>query len=256
MAFFQIDSDPNDALPVTGVDRHPLWEEIAHTRTDLDGFGRIETDALLYQGYQLGDVFVRRYLGPAPLPAPPRLAGGPPPIEIGPGPTHVLEAAHARLFRALRPNRWWRVGLLAGATALIAIKMLVLRLLAPWPADAGGALWRLLDRTTIWRPAIAWILASETRKLAVAGVVFAIIAGIAWPKGRTRRPRSRVWSGKSGLAWHRRAWGSALIGWLWFLGLSTLWLLPIWIALALWIVWLLVRLDGWLALRAADRPRA
>ena len=61
VVFFHMTSNPNDGAP-DGHPPHPFAEDIAAIRTDLDGFHKDEVDALVYQGYQLSDRFVRRYL--------------------------------------------------------------------------------------------------------------------------------------------------------------------------------------------------
>lgn len=66
VVFFDMKSKPTDAPLVDGqpeaLPPHPHADAVAQLRTDLDLFGRIEQDALIYQGYQLADRFVRKYL--------------------------------------------------------------------------------------------------------------------------------------------------------------------------------------------------
>jgi predicted acylesterase/phospholipase RssA len=64
VVFIHMTSSPNDGA-ADGLPPHPFAEEIARLRTDLDAFHAEEIDALIYQGYQLSDRFVRRWLGKA-----------------------------------------------------------------------------------------------------------------------------------------------------------------------------------------------
>jgi len=61
---FAMTSNPNDGAH-DGPPPHPFAEDIAAIRTDLDAMHPDEIDALIYQGHQLCDRFVRRYLGTA-----------------------------------------------------------------------------------------------------------------------------------------------------------------------------------------------
>jgi predicted acylesterase/phospholipase RssA len=120
-AFFQLGSNTSEGLPAATQPppppAHPLADLIAPTRTDLDAFGEIECDALVYQGYQLCDRFVRRYvllpdliarLEPRPAVVPAAL-NVPYPGEDAERWRHarVLKAAHSIAFRALA-IRWFR----------------------------------------------------------------------------------------------------------------------------------------------------
>jgi predicted acylesterase/phospholipase RssA len=66
VAFFDMDTslsagvDPE--IEPKPLPAHPLARTISKLRTDLDAFNDIEQQALLYQGYQYADRFVRRYL--------------------------------------------------------------------------------------------------------------------------------------------------------------------------------------------------
>jgi len=60
-AFFHIGQDSSRARSALKGHRDAL--AIAALRTDLDSFNEIEMNALIYQGYQLCDRFVREYLG-------------------------------------------------------------------------------------------------------------------------------------------------------------------------------------------------
>jgi predicted acylesterase/phospholipase RssA len=131
-AFFEMASDPSAATPAGGgpkpPDPHPEAGAIARLRTDLDAFSPIEVDALVYQGYQLADRFVRSYIGAPFLGAP---QGAPPPRVItapetasAPEIAQVLRVGHRRLFRTvalLPPLRWMLGG--AGAALLVLLAL-------------------------------------------------------------------------------------------------------------------------------------
>lgn len=119
-AFFQLGSNTSEGLSEAAQPppppAHPLADLIAPTRNDLDAFGEIECDALVYQGYQLCDRFVRRYvLSPELIarlePRPAAIAANlKPPL---PGDDdgrrrheRVLKAAHSLAFRALAIRRF------------------------------------------------------------------------------------------------------------------------------------------------------
>jgi predicted acylesterase/phospholipase RssA len=62
--FFHLTSDPSDGAG-DGPPPHPFADDLARLRTDLDAFHREEMDGLHYQGHQLADRFVRRWMGKA-----------------------------------------------------------------------------------------------------------------------------------------------------------------------------------------------
>jgi predicted acylesterase/phospholipase RssA len=98
VAFFHMTSNPNDGAG-DGPPPHPFAAEIAGLRTDLDAFHRDEADALIYQGYQLCDRFVRRWLGKVyPLDTSPTKDR---PLRL-PGTEHDLK----QVRRRLRAGRW------------------------------------------------------------------------------------------------------------------------------------------------------
>jgi predicted acylesterase/phospholipase RssA len=117
VAFFDMDTNLSNGIDELTEPRplppHPLARDIALLRTDLDGFTALEQDALLYQGYQYADRFVRRYLY-ADLAARVGLPGAPPPaVAPAPLPRSDAEWAHAR--RVLRAGsslfrRAWAIG--------------------------------------------------------------------------------------------------------------------------------------------------
>lgn len=141
VAFFDMDSKLSD-----GVDEqeephplapHPLARDIALLRTDLDGFSPVEREALLYQGYQYADRFVRRYVHPKlalrlPLPAPPPAVA---PALLPEGEDEwrhvrtVLRAGSSLFRRAWAIggiSRWlWLLATLLAATACLALAILV-----------------------------------------------------------------------------------------------------------------------------------
>jgi hypothetical protein len=67
LAYFDMESRTSeaelDSSSPSGLPEHPEWRELSKIRTDLDAFSDIEILALMYQGYQLSDRFVRKYLG-------------------------------------------------------------------------------------------------------------------------------------------------------------------------------------------------
>ncbi len=140
MAFFHMDSKLSDGVPEdespVPLPEHPLAKDVARLRTDLDGFCPIEQDALLYQGYQYCDRFVRRYVYPDLLerglvekdpPAPRAPATLPEAAAARDHASRVLQAGGSRLFRAGRIGgqlHLWRAsatGLLIALWGLIAV---------------------------------------------------------------------------------------------------------------------------------------
>jgi predicted acylesterase/phospholipase RssA len=64
IAFFHMASDPADAAKVkpAPLPPHAMSKQIAEIRTDLNSFDENEINALVYQGYQLSDRFIRKYI--------------------------------------------------------------------------------------------------------------------------------------------------------------------------------------------------
>lgn len=127
VAFFHMTSDPHDALPpgAAPLPPHAAAPDVARIRTDLDLFNDAESEALIYQGYQLADRFVRTHLsgfgledGPAPDAG---IALGTPSYDHRAKTTRpVLEAAAQRFFRLFRLSpalKWIAVGFLVAAAA-------------------------------------------------------------------------------------------------------------------------------------------
>jgi predicted acylesterase/phospholipase RssA len=126
-AFFEMASDPSAAVPAgpRPPDPHPDGDSIAQLRTDLDAFNPVEIEALIYQGYQLADRFVRTHLGPpflgAPQSAPPPLVVTAPQTAPAPVIARVLRVGRRRLFRAVALFPLVRWALIAVAVALVAL---------------------------------------------------------------------------------------------------------------------------------------
>jgi hypothetical protein len=125
VAFFHMNSNPNDAIVPDhpALSPHPLAATIARIRTDLDVFCDVEADALIYQGYQLADRFVRTYMPDlAPSPAPPA-----DPIDpngcvrtIGDRDERILRAGSLRFGRlaAIYPRATWVAAIVCGLILL------------------------------------------------------------------------------------------------------------------------------------------
>lgn len=122
-AFFHMLSNPSDADVQPSVRPHPHAKLIADVRTDLDVFGTIEIDALIYQGYQLSDRFVRKHLKCSACDlastAPPHIAKP----ETGPYAEKVLAAASKRTGRwtAIYKTQWRVIIVAAGVGLLVAM---------------------------------------------------------------------------------------------------------------------------------------
>ncbi len=181
---FHMMSNPNDGAP-DGPAPHPLGPDIAAIRTDLDAFHADEIDALVYQGHQLCDRFVRRYLGTAfPLDTTP---GGTLPPALPSGPALVrarraIVAGRSRFFRLFlqRPRlislsvllllallwgawSWIRFPLSAVGAGIVDVADRFAR----WPLLVGG--WELL----VDHPHSGWV--------ALAGVLTLVWLWIRWP---------------------------------------------------------------------------
>jgi predicted acylesterase/phospholipase RssA len=201
LAFFHIASSVEDATHERAVpgalDPHPDAGEIAMLRTDLDVFAPEEIDALVYQGYQLCDRYVRGYL-PAHVvhglearsPVAPRAAGASGRVE------RVLRAGASRVGRAVLAQSRAGKGLLASLLGIAAVAGLVLaRGSLVWVGHALAQLAGLNDRGG-GVPLIGGLLRGCARvwtalvhqpvvRLTIAA---AIVAGIVWvPRRRVRR---------------------------------------------------------------------
>ena len=127
VAYFHMSSDHHDASPPgpPAPAPYPFAEDVSALRTDLDWFHPVEADALVYQGYQLCDRFVRAYLSrrvgerwPSGAPEPQR-----PLPPAGPRDREVLRIGRARLFRA---TQQLALGLGGGrAVRIVALALMV-----------------------------------------------------------------------------------------------------------------------------------
>jgi hypothetical protein len=174
IAFFQIDSNLSNGIAESAtpppLTPHPLAADIVRLRTDLDGFADIEQDALLYQGYQFCDRFVRRYLYadlvarglvpplPPPAAAPARL----PDRHAEWDRAKAVLVAGASLFgRALRIGGAWRLAYLLAVAGLLGAGGLV-----GWLAWAGLTWFvHAPSLPAQFAPGLRW---------GVAGIVFAL----------------------------------------------------------------------------------
>jgi hypothetical protein len=129
---------------------HPWTTDIAALRTDLDAFDSVEMDALVYQGYQLADRFVRRYIGTGfkldtspSIAVTPTLMSGPALLRT----RAALIAGRSRFFRAFRQ----RPVLLALCVALLMAGLGGLWQYAPF-ALSGVGIWVIdqADRFLRW----------------------------------------------------------------------------------------------------------
>jgi predicted acylesterase/phospholipase RssA len=125
LAFFHINSPQ---LSGAGLELDIDPRAVAKMRTDLDGFGEIETAALVNRGYDTADRYLRKHLAgtlyeknaQAHWVAPER-----PPVDIGAHRTRaqrIVEVGRHRFFRALRlgaPVSWLFVIALVGAVAAL-----------------------------------------------------------------------------------------------------------------------------------------
>jgi predicted acylesterase/phospholipase RssA len=146
LAFFHIAANPRDADregPVEqALDPHPDADKVAMLRTDLDVFAPEEIDALVYQGYQLCDRYMRGYLPDPARCAPPsacrRLPTAP---SRALRETRILSAGAARIGRRFHAlSRPMKVGI--GAVSFIAAVVAAF-LVNGTPAEAGGVLARM-----------------------------------------------------------------------------------------------------------------
>jgi hypothetical protein len=103
LAYFQISSPPppGDSVPDRGLPADVL----SNIRTDLDGFGDIEVDALIGRGWDVADRYVRAYI--TPQPAAEELVASAPFTLAKDGTErkrqmNVLRAGQFRFFRALK----------------------------------------------------------------------------------------------------------------------------------------------------------
>jgi predicted acylesterase/phospholipase RssA len=234
VAFFEMASDALGVVP-TGPkppEPHPEGRAIAALRTDLDAFSPVEIDALIYQGYQLADRFVRTFLGSTFLgdskDAPPPLVSVAP-DTASPRLAAILRAGRRRLFRAVvlsGPLRWTLYA--AGAAALVLLGLRDL--------TVGGLMGRLVN-VLHWlatHPFLdaRWEIEWSTPKGVLLLVVVAILGGllwIRWPRIEAALERALAGPRRDSLQAHVRASRVArIVGqWRWNLwwplGLAPLW---------------------------------
>lgn len=144
VAFFNMDTSLSAGVREdTGPEPlppHPLARAVAQLRTDLDAFNQFEQDALLYQGYQYADRFVRRYILPK---LPQNMQPSKPlPLAVAPAPLPQSEAERRHAERVLTVGslllrRAWRMGgperwLWFGASSLGGLLAVVIGVLIAW----------------------------------------------------------------------------------------------------------------------------
>lgn len=258
VAFFHMTSRPEDAHPPgpPPLAPHPHADLVAQLRTDLDLFTEVERDALIYQGYQLADRFVRTYLADligAANPAPQSAGlGAADPATGSDAERQALEAGRRRFGRsfaflpwlkwvalaALLPAVWIffdgrslsGVGRSIGAAAEDLVRA---PLLVPWLRipidDADAAPWLILGFALL---ASLWWMWPKLEQRIAARITLETSAH------RLAGPRGLAFLRSLGL-WRRNI--------LWFAGL-----LPLWLALAgsavagviLWVIDPLIRRFG------------
>lgn len=137
VAFFDMDTNLSNGIDESREPRplppHPLSRDIALLRTDLDGFTALEQDALLYQGYQYADRFVRRYIYPGLAPRVGLPEEPPPAVAPAALPRSDAEWAHAR--KVLRAGsslfgRAWKIGGLERGLAIVTMAVALTMLVA------------------------------------------------------------------------------------------------------------------------------
>jgi len=184
VAFFQMESAPEDGLGEDVVPPPPAPSRLAHAaaaiRTDLDAFEDAEMDLLVYQGYQLADRFVRKYLA-AWLPAdvPPATALREP--GLLPEERRIVLAGRFRFlrwFHRLAPA--WRAAVVGALLAAVAGLSAAGRF--PSPAAIGGALarlaaweWSIVTRALPWLPDLLGRLAGSSWTLPVVLLAVGIV---------------------------------------------------------------------------------
>ncbi len=193
VAFFDMESNLSDGESeqkgAALLDPHPFAREIARIRTDLDGFSDVEQQALLYQGYQYCDRFVRRYLYEK-LATRLRLPARPPavtvrwPLPVGSEREHtrrVLFAGRAQTIRSQRigASAWWPVlgYMIVAAIALLelghALDVARFGLLGWLESELG----RVLPALPLG-PALLWLasVAASLITMAVAALLWLLAA--------------------------------------------------------------------------------
>lgn len=183
VAFFEMASDALAAVPAgpKPPEPHPQAQAIAALRTDLDAFSPVEIDALIYQGYQLADRFVRTHLGPTflgdPKDAPPPLVVVAPDGATSPRLAVILQAGGRRLFRAVALSWPLRGTLIAAGVALLV-------LLGLQDVSVGQLGERLVNglRWLATHPFLAprWEIEWSRPKGVLLLVIASILVGVLW----------------------------------------------------------------------------
>jgi predicted acylesterase/phospholipase RssA len=231
LAFFHIQSPAPSG--VQGLDLGLDREAVARLRTDLDAFGEVEVAALVNQGYDSADRYIRRFLRDSPFAQASEAWTEPeaPPLPMPREPARtrrILEAGQSRFFRSLRlgaPVSWVftlaSIGLLLGATWRIHFSVRgAIDALADW---LKGFLGEQIPLVGDW--VVNTTLPLGPAVLAATGL--GIVAGLIWPRvvSLFRREYARLLRPvASAFKWGRA--GSANL--LWLLGGA-----PLWIALGL-----------------------
>jgi predicted acylesterase/phospholipase RssA len=139
LAFFNIDSA---AIEGSGLMPDIDKRLLAMIRTDLDGFGDMEIDALINHGYDIADQYLRRYLAGSPYEDPALWKAAeslPKPINSALEVNRILKVGSSRFFRALQLHApvsiIFTVVLLIGASALFLLEPVPLQDLRYWSAN-------------------------------------------------------------------------------------------------------------------------
>lgn len=183
LSFFHMTSNPNDGEK-DGPAPHPLAEDIASIRTDLDAFHKDEMDALEYQGHQLADRFVRRWIGKAfPLDLSPSKL---PPLKLPTGAAleearRTVRAGRRSFLRLFALHRW--LGALAVLLGLAGFGALAWFVRFPVSGTAAWLLgrvaafvqWPLLfgdQRLWLEHPRSGWVLLGGAGAFALLWVIW------------------------------------------------------------------------------------
>jgi len=185
LVMFHIASSPADGAP-QGLPPHPLAADIARLRTDLDAFHPDEIEALMYQGYQLADRFVRRYIGAAF------------PLDTSASKAVALRVPAGvrleRVGRIIRAGRYRLLRLLFQQPRLAQLlaAMLVLGLVALWLyvpfriSTSAGRVATGISRFARWPLLFGgrqlWLEHPRSGWVALAGVCGLCWAYVRWPR--------------------------------------------------------------------------
>lgn len=159
VVFFDMRSRPSDAIVDEPVDPHPYARLIADVRTDLDVFGSIEFDALVYQGYQLCDRFVRCHLRSA---VKEDLMDNKP---VACRPDDSKFAGKVLAASALRIGRLQAIFKTAWTLSCLAILTAIVFVLLKNPMSLREMV------STVWHQATTAVTGTETRIVSAVGVL-------------------------------------------------------------------------------------